>query len=445
LLGAAIIAWLLPGRYTGAQMRIVFSTVGSLGDLHPYIAIAKELQARGHRPVIATTDRYRALIEAEAIRYAPLRPAQAQFGGLEAVAARLFDPYRGPGYLIREMVMPYVREQYEDIAAACTDADALVTHPLTMAGPLVCAKTGLPWISSILAPASLMSSIDRPLLNSDWWARALRHSGEVPYRMLTKAAELLARRWESPLHELRAELGLPRAPHAALLRGQFSPRLNLALFPRLLAEPQSDWPANTVLTGFAGFDGPPLDAGLRRELDAFLAAGDAPIVFALGSSVVMIAGDFWDKAIAASVQLGRRAILLTGTPLGCALPAGVKAFDYLPYSEVFPKAAAIVHPAGIGTLAQALAAGRPQLIVPVAFDQPDNARRAVNLGVARSIPIRKVTVLKLKGELAALLASPSCAANAGKAADGLGGGARRAADAILGNQQVSRSSSGRRG
>lgn len=433
---AAIIASLRTRRYTECVKRIVFSTVGSLGDLHPYIAIAKELQARGHQPVIATTDRYRALVEAEAISYAPVRPAEAQFGGLEAVAARLFHPYRGPGYLVREMLMPYVREQYEDIAAACRSADLLVTHPLTMAGPLVCAKSGLPWISSILAPASLMSSIDRPLLNSAGWARALRHLGGAPYRMITRLAELVARRWESPLHELRSELGLPRAPHAALLQGQFSPRLNLALFPRLLAEPQRDWPANTVLTGFARFDGPPAQARLRRELDAFLADGAAPVVFALGSSVVMLAGDFWAKAAAASLLLGRRAILLTGTQLAQALPPSVKAFDYLPYSKVFPQAAAIVHQGGIGTLAQALAAGRPQLIVPVAFDQPDNARRAVELGVARSIPIRKVTARNLARELEPLLGERSYFTCAQKSARNLDGGAGRAADALLGALQT---------
>ena len=172
---------------------------------------------------------------------------------------------------------------------------------------------------------------------------------------------------------------------------------------------------------------------MRHELEAFLAAGEAPVVFALGSSVVMIAGDFWDKAIAASAQLGRRAILLTGTPLAQTLPANVKAFDYLPYSEVFPRAAAIVHQGGIGTLAQALGAGRPQLIVPVAFDQPDNARRAVGLGVARSIPIRKLTARRLASEIAALLDEPAYAANAGHSVNGLDGGERRAADALLGS------------
>lgn len=411
--------------------RIVFSTVGSLGDLHPYIAIAKELLARGHAPVIATTDRYKTIVEAEGIEYAPLRPPEAVFGGLEAVAAKLFDPFRGPPYLVREMIMPYVREQYEDTLAACQGAAMLVTHPLTMAGPLVCAKTGLPWVSSVLAPASLMSALDRPLLNASWWGRGLRKIGPAPYALLQKTVDAIARRWERPLHLLRSDLGLPRAHHAALLQGQFSPHLNLALFPRLIAEPQADWPANTLLTGFARFDGPPIGARLQADLDAFLAVEDAPIVFALGSSVVMIAGDFWDKAIAASVSLGRRAILLTGTPLARPLPAAVKAYDYLPYSAVFPHAAAIVHQTGIGTLAQALAAGKPQFIVPVAFDQPDNARRAVGLGLARSLPIVKVTSAILAREIAALLADPAYARCARDSMHGLDGGDARAADALL--------------
>lgn len=410
--------------------RIVMAAVGSLGDLHPYIAIGKELLSRGHRPVIATTDRYRSLVEAEGIEYASLRPPEAQFGGLEAIAAKVFDPYRGPRYLIREMVMPYVREQYEDISSACKAADLLVTHPLTVAGPLVSAKTGLPWVSSVLAPASLLSAIDRPLLHSAIWARVLQRSGVAPYGLFMRAVRTMTRGWERPLDELRAELGLPRVREGALFGSQFSPRLNLALFARLIAEPQRDWPPNTLLTGFPRFDAV-ADAKALGEFDSFVSSGPPPLVFALGSSVVMIAGAFWEKAAQASLRLGQRAVFLTGTPLAAALPDSIKAFDYLPYSAAFPKAAAVIHPAGIGTLAQAILAGRPQLIVPAAFDQPDNARRAVKLGVARSLAIRKITAAGLARELAALLATPSFAHNARNAARGLDGGSQRAADALI--------------
>jgi UDP:flavonoid glycosyltransferase YjiC (YdhE family) len=226
--------------------------------------------------------------------------------------------------------------------------------------------------------------------------------------LLFRIPRAIVRRWERPLREFRAELGLPATEAIAQFEGQHSPRLNLALFSRVLAAPQPDWPAHTIVCGFPRYDGAPPDASVQAELEAFLASGEPPIVFGLGSSAVMVAGDFWRAAIEAAQRLGQRAILLTGPPPGSlgAVPPTVKAFDYLPYSAVFPRALAIVHSGGIGTLAQALAAGRPQLIVPVAFDQPDNARRAVKLGIARSIPFGKTSADALVRELGRLLAAP---------------------------------------
>jgi UDP:flavonoid glycosyltransferase YjiC (YdhE family) len=197
--------------------------------------------------------------------------------------------------------------------------------------------------------------------------------------------------------------------HPAIFEGQFSPLLNLALFDPHLAQPQPDWPDNTRICGSPVFDGKPADTAVLNDLEQFLAGGEAPIVFALGSSAVWIAGDFWDKAVAAALKLKRRAILLTGPTVPESLPNTIRAYSYLPYSKIFPHAAAIVHQAGIGTLAQAMRAGRPQLIVPVAFDQPDNARRTCALGLARTIPFRKGTAQRLASELSMLLDSASYA------------------------------------
>jgi len=278
---------------------------------------------------------------------------------------------------------------------------------------MVAQKRGLPWASTVLAPLSLMSCIDPPIFPKAEWLHALRKLGVTPYRWMFGFAKRMAGRWEKPLHALRIELGLPN-DKLAQFEGQYSPQLNLALFSGALAAPQADWPANTVTCGFPRFDGKPADAATQAKLDAFLAAGDAPLVFGLGSSAVTVAGDFWRHAIAAAQTLNHRAILLTGTPpeqLG-TLPPSVAAFEYLPYSTVFPHAAAIVHQAGIGTLAQALAAGRPQLITPVAFDQPDNAARAMALGVARVIPFEHVTSERLARELAPVLNNPTYATRA---------------------------------
>lgn len=414
--------------------RIVFATFGSLGDLHPYVAVANELARRGHRPLIATFEEYRENVEAAGIGFASMRPGMAGFGDRTAIMEKLVDPWRGPEIMVREIFMPHLRESYEDLARAGSGADLLVTHPLTFAGPLLAQKTGLAWASSGLSPMTMYSAIDPSQFPAASWMLWVRRLGVTPYRWIFSIPRAMVWRWEQPLRAFRAELGLPASAAIAQFEGQFSPRLHLALFSGLLAAPQPDWPASTVTCGFPRYDGTPPDPRALAELEAFLAAGGPPIVFGLGSSAVMVAGEFWRAAIEAAERLKQRAILLTGMPpdsLG-AVPAGVKVFQYLPYSAVFPRAAAIVHSGGIGTLAQALAAGRPQLIVPVAFDQPDNARRTVALGIARSLPFRKATADAMARELAALLDAPDCAARAQAIGETVAqeDGARAAADAL---------------
>lgn len=413
--------------------RIVFATFGSLGDLHPYVAVARELAARGHRPLIATFEEYRENVESAGVGFAPMRPAMAGFGDKTAIMEKLVDPWRGPEFMVREMFMPHLRESYEDLERACRGADLLVTHPLTFAGPLLAQKTGLPWASTALSPMTMFSAHDPSLFPAASWMLWVRKLGVAPYRWVFGIPRAMVRRWEQPLREFRTELGLQPTDALAEFEGQFSPRLHLALFSGILAAPQPDWPAHTVVCGFPRYDGA-ADAGKLAGLEAFLTSGEPPIVFGLGSSAVMVAGDFWRAAIAAAGQLKRRAILLTGAPpenLG-TVPETVKVFDYLPYSAVFPRAAATVHSGGIGTLAQALAAGRPQLIVPVAFDQPDNARRTVALGVGRSIPFSRATDSVMTRELGALLATPGYASRARAVGGDVANedGARAAADAI---------------
>jgi len=414
--------------------RIVLATYGSLGDLHPYICVAQELARRGHRPVVATFAEYRENVESAGVGFAPLSPAMAAFGDRAAMMEKLIEPWRGPKLMIRCIFMPHLRESYEDLAAACHGADLLVTHPLALAGPLLAEKTGLNWASSGLSPITMFSAHDPSLFPAAPWMLWVRKLGIAPYRWIFHVPRAIVRRWEQPLRALRAELDLPESDDVAELEGQFSPRLHLALFSAALAAPQPDWPAATVLCGFPCYDGAPPEARVRDELEAFLAAGEAPIVFGLGSSAVMVAGGFWRAAMAAAATLGRRAILLTGKKpkeLG-PVPPTVKVFEYLPYSMVFPRAAAVVHSGGIGTLAQALAAGKPQLIVPVAFDQPDNARRTAALGIARVVPFRRATAGAIARGLAALMGDPACAARAREIGQRIAreNGAHAAADAL---------------
>ena len=128
------------------------------------------------------------------------------------------------------------------------------------------------------------------------------------------------------------------------------------------------------------------------------------------------AGSFYLESALAAKRLGHRAVLLTGQDLGnvpqSLLSENIVAFDYAPYSELFGRATAIVHQGGIGTTAQALRSGRPMLVMPYSYDQPDNAARAERLGVARTIARDSYTAEQAATELKHLLTDPSYAARA---------------------------------
>jgi UDP:flavonoid glycosyltransferase YjiC (YdhE family) len=193
-----------------------------------------------------------------------------------------------------------------------------------------------------------------------------------------------------------------------MYEGQFSPVLNLALFSAALAAPQPDWPQNTVVTGFPLYDREVSGQAMPQELTEFLDSGPPPVVFTLGSTAVMAAGPFYTESIEAVRRLGRRAVLLIGrdprnVPQG-SLPRGVMACDYAPYSELFPRAAAIVHQGGIGTTAQAMRAGRPMVVVPYGFDQPDNGARVARLGIGKVIQRKAYCAERAAAVLSELLA-----------------------------------------
>jgi len=289
-----------------------------------------------------------------------------------------------------------------------------VTHPVTFAGPVLAEATGIPWVSTVLAPASFMSEHDPFVIPPAPWLKRVERFSRWPTVLLMRLAHRMTRPWVAPVDTLRARLGLPRAKHP-VFEGQHSPTLVLALFSRVLAEPQVDWPPNVRVTGHVYYD-----AGhgksLAPALAHFLDDGDPPLVFTLGSSAVMAAGRFYEVSVQVARRLGRRAVFLAGTEraasLASSLPAGMLAVDQAPHSLVMPRAAAVVQQCGIGTLAQALRAGRPMLAVPFAHDQPDNAWRATRLGVARTIPAQRYSARRAERELGRLLDDPAYTAQA---------------------------------
>jgi UDP:flavonoid glycosyltransferase YjiC (YdhE family) len=279
----------------------------------------------------------------------------------------------------------------------------MVTHPITFAAPIVAQARRVPWASSVLAPMSFFSATDVPVLAPAPYLAGLDRFGSWYGRVVSRLVRTSTVRWMEPVFDLRRRLGLSAGGHP-LFEGQFSPTLTLALFSRVLASPQPDWPPNVAVTGAVFYNGPEL---LQPEIEAFLKAGPPPVVFTLGSSAIAAAGRFYEESVEAVRHLRVRAVLLAGgfernVPRG-GLTADTLVVDRAPHQLLFPRAAAVVHPGGAGTLAQALRAGRPMLVVPHAHDQPDNAARASRLGVARTVRQPRYRARRVARELERML------------------------------------------
>lgn len=391
--------------------RIVLTTFGSFGDIHPYMALALELNARGHSALIATSENYREKIEGAGIEFHAVRPdiSGPDDPETEELLRKIMDPQTGGEFLFRELILPFIRDSYDDLTEAVRGADLLVTHVITFAGPLVAQRTGIPWVSTVLAPVSLWSAHD-PLVppNMPWLGPLLRAAGVGVNRVFLRLVKKLTHPWMEPIYALRKELGLPPGEHP-LFDGQHSPACVLALFSGVIGAKQPDWPPQTVITGFPFYDKKD-ETPIAPELLRFLDDGPPPIVFTLGSSAVFIADDFFHESIAAVKQLGQRAVLLIGDARNMPkepLPDGIVAFDYAPYGQLLPRASVIVHQGGVGTTAQALRAGRPMLVMPYNHDQPDNASRIARLGVGRMLSRKSYNGSRVVEELKNLLEDPA--------------------------------------
>jgi len=402
--------------------RIVLTTFGSLGDLHPYLAIALELQRRGHQPVVATHALYRARVEAMGLEFAPVRPTLEEWGEPAHVIREAMDEKKGSEVVLKKLVLPFLRESRDDLLLAARGADLIVDHVLAFTAPLVAERLGVPRVSTTLQPMAMFSAYDPPVTPAAPWLHALKSAGPWVWQLVWALAKARTGGWFGPLATLRAEMSLPRSRRHPMF-DERSSELHLVLFSPELAAPQPDWPKSTVQTGFPVHDRGEMGERIPLALEVFLRQGTPPLVFTLGSSAVYAADGFYVAAAEAARALGRRAVLLVGdgalnpvpgVPPVAHAPAGtpIVTVPYAPHSEVMPRACAIVHQGGVGTTAQAMRAGKPMLVVPFSHDQPDNAERLRRHGVARVLPRTRVSADSLTRELKVLLADAPLAGRA---------------------------------
>ncbi|GGE95623.1 glycosyltransferase [Sphingomonas prati] len=398
--------------------RIVLVTIGSLGDLHPFIAIGRALVAQGHGVVLAVPEDGVAKVRGAGLDAAGILPGYraicARVGlSAEAVAARILDD---PNYVIDEILMPTLQSSTAALDALAVGADVIAGSIFALSAGIVAEKRGLPLASVVLQPMTLFSAWRPPA--APRFAMMRHDPRSVIGRGWNRAFFALARialrrRHGARIDAVRAEHGLGPAAGAPMLDHGAATKAVLCCWSSALGMLPPDAPACAALVGFPFFDS---ESGgteeLAPEIEAFLRDGDAPIVFTLGSFAVAAPGGFYERAAEISRALGRRALLLTGQA-GAARREGNCLFvGYAAHSAVFPRASIVVHHGGAGTTGQALRAGRPQVIVPHFGDQHDNAARVVAAGLGRTIGRGQFDLARGKAVIAGVLADRKMATRA---------------------------------
>jgi UDP:flavonoid glycosyltransferase YjiC (YdhE family) len=367
-----------------APLRVILGAFGTLGEVHPFIAVGRALRARGHDVCLIAPGKYAYLAQAAGLSFSPLW----QDAELERFLGQKYLWHPLLGYpLLAKGVGAIIEPAYHAVLEQHVPGrTVLVLSWMLFGGRLAQETLNIPAVTLDLSPVVLRSLIappnippmplspDRPVGWNRFW-----------YGVIDAVID---RAFADPLNAFRAKLGLPTLHH--VLRDWIhSPDRIIGLFPDWFATPQPDWPKQTVLTGFPLYDEAEVTP-LDPELAQFLDAGEPPVAVTIGTGM-RHGSRFLQSAIETARRLKRRAVVLAqrAEQVPANLSDGVLALRYAPHSALLPRCAAIIHHGGIGTTAQALRAGIPQIVVPATFDQADNGARLARLGVAVMLPARR--------------------------------------------------------
>lgn len=368
-----------------AGLNVILVTLGSAGDVHPFVGIGRAMKSRGHAVTLITNPLFQELVERTGLGFSPLGTAE-RFRQLLA-NPDLWHRTRAFNAVFNE-VIANLRPMYDAVLRHIEPGNTVVgASSLAFGARIAQDKYHIPTATVHLSPGLFRSVIEPPNLPGLWMPSWLpKKTKQSIFDVGDKW--VVDRRLAPGINAFRAELGL--APVKKILADWWnSPQRVIGLFPQWYGRPQPDWPPQTLCTGFARYDEAEL-GGLPPTLKQFLDDGEPPIVFTPGSA--MFHGQrFFNEAAGACAILGRRGVFLSrhAVHIPRQLPAGIAHFDYAPFSALLPKTAALVHHGGIGTSAQAMAAGVRQVVCPYAHDQLDNAGRLSRLGVSRTLAPRR--------------------------------------------------------
>jgi len=368
-------------------MDFLLTSIGSHGDIHPFVGLGAELKKRGHRVTLLVNEYFEPLVRKVGLDFLPLGSAKI-FEELSK-NRELWNGQKGT-LAVLSSLNEAIPVQFDAVMKRAIKGETtVVASSLCLGARLAQDVTGLALATVHLSPAVFRSYIKPP-----------KFAGAYTPRWMPRSMVRNLFRWADrfivdpillpTINPIRRQYNLP--PVSGVFDSWIhSPDLVLGLFPEWFAPPVEDWPKQTVLTGFPLWDERDVQ-DLSADMHNWLNEDNPPLVFTPGSAMHH-AHEFFEAAVDACVRTGRRGLLLTRhrEHLPANLPPLVRYEEYVPFSSLLPRVAAIVHHGGIGTCAQGLSAGIRQIIMPMAHDQLDNADRLQKLGVAEVLPRRKFT------------------------------------------------------
>lgn len=377
-------------------MNVLLTPVGSAGDNYPFIGLGRELAHRGHRVRVLTGDPFAAAVRDNGMEFVSVGSEEEYRQAISDPA--IWHPRKGLARVM-ELLGRQVDRLLDALPPLITPDTLVVAHTLDFVSRALAEKSGLPVVSVHLSPSVMRTLHDMPTMTGTLNLARLPRWGKRLFWWL--ADKLMIDRFAGPLvNRVRERVGL--APvRRVFVNALHSPRLTLGLWPDWFGAAQPDYPPFFRQTSFPLFDcAQPVPPRVMRFLDA----GPPPVVFTPGSANHH-AHAFFQAAVGACRALDRRGLLLTrhDEQVPADLPDGLAHAPFAPLSNILHRCAALVHHGGIGTTAAALAAGVPQIIMPMSHDQPDNAARVLRLGVGDRLLPRKFTADRLAATLLPLL------------------------------------------
>ena len=362
-------------------MRIAIFTLGSRGDVQPYVSLAKQAIKRGHSAVICTGQTFEKLIKENGV----------EFVKAESDLMALLETEEGKDILnnagkhiiktmqyMKKVIKPAYRKSMDQFWAAAQNADLIIFHPKAFGAADMALELGIPCISMPLVPITYPIEEFPNLAISP-----VKNLGKRLNKFTYKIISLSEKSYLNEINDFRIKT-LRRDKRKA---GQFTYQRNGADIPIIypissaLFPDVKSWKDKVFLPGFFYLDS--VAQELEQNLKDFIAQGTAPIVISFSSMPLKNPAEFKTKLINALRETDNRAIVLTGVS-GMTFDGNknILAVSQAPHELLFPHAKGIVHHGGVGTMATALKSGRPQLIIPFSVDQPFWANRLCKMGYA---------------------------------------------------------------